>query len=252
MSAAPAAVTDTSCNATFVASEEANRVKGFLGTADEMTAVADTLSPHSVAWVQSLSDAELLPLGEKALHDIADDILVLDEIRQRFRRTPSILGYNGWKDFVAQNSRYSIKTIQRRLQEVHGKEESKANRAPGNMYTRSLKEPSAVTPELQSLKESNPEVFQRVQAGTLKMRTPKPKSRADYTEKDYFRRVGAGLANAFSGVDERLTELTHIKKSEWTADSEEGVKCIILNLKEVSQKANEYAVRLKAVLKRNA
>jgi hypothetical protein len=75
-----------------------------------------------------LTDDELFPLGEKALHDVADDIIVLNEIRNRFRLKGSMRGYSGWKDFVDRNSRYSIKTIQRRLQEVNGKDESKANR----------------------------------------------------------------------------------------------------------------------------
>jgi hypothetical protein len=81
--------------------------------------------------------------------------------------------------------------------------------------------------------------------------TPKPKSRANYSDKDYFARVGRGLAAAFSGVDERLTELANIKKSEWTPEAEEGLECLVRNLKEVSKKADAYAVDLKSVLKRN-
>jgi hypothetical protein len=99
---------------------EQNRLKGFLGTADEVTAVAEILAPHSVAWVKSLSDDELLPLGAKALNDIADDIIVLDECRQRFRLKGSIQGYQGWKDFVEKHSKFSMRTIQRRLNEVNG------------------------------------------------------------------------------------------------------------------------------------
>lgn len=128
-------------------SPETNRLKGFLGTASEMTSVAETLAPHSVAWVKSLSDDELFPRGERALQDIADDILVLDEIRQRFRLKGSMRGYSGWKEFVEKNSRYSMRTIQNRLAEINGKDVSKANHNPGNMYTRQIDTRSAETVE---------------------------------------------------------------------------------------------------------
>ncbi len=107
--------------------EEQNRLKGFLGTANEMTAIAEVIAPATVAWVRSLSDTEIIPMGEKALGDIADNILVLDEIRQRFRKGLPILGYINWKEFVERNSKYSIRTIQRRLNEVNGKDETKVN-----------------------------------------------------------------------------------------------------------------------------
>ena len=99
--------------------DEQNRLKGFLGTADEMTAVAEVVAPKTVEWVRSLTDAEIIPMGIKALGDIADDILVLDEIRQRFHRG-AIAPYAGWKDFIKKHSKYSLRTVQRRLNEVHG------------------------------------------------------------------------------------------------------------------------------------
>jgi alkylated DNA repair dioxygenase AlkB len=100
--------------------EEQGRLKGFLGTADEMTQVAAVVAPKTVEWVRSLTDAEIIPLGVKALGDIADDILVLDEIRQRFRRGRAIEGYTNWTEFVEKNSKYGIRTIQKRLNTVHG------------------------------------------------------------------------------------------------------------------------------------
>ncbi|MGA8617998.1 MAG: hypothetical protein WB660_05695 [Candidatus Sulfotelmatobacter sp.] len=107
----------------------------------------------------------------------------------------------------------------------------------------------------QGLKKNNPEVYERVRAGTLTLReaTKKPTKPAKerYAEKDYFARIGRGLAAAFSGVDARLNELVHIKKSEWTPQAEEDLKCIILNLEDVSDKADDYATKLKAILKRN-
>jgi hypothetical protein len=130
MSTATAPIIEAIPDATNVASlESLNRTKGFLGTTAEMIAVAETLAPHSVEWVKSLSDAELFPLGEKALHDIADDILILDEIRNRFRAAKgvAILGYQNWREFVEKNSLYSVRTVQRRLAEKNGKDESKVN-----------------------------------------------------------------------------------------------------------------------------
>lgn len=106
---------------------EQNRLKGFLGTANEMTAVAEVMAPKTVEWVRSLTDAEIIPMGVKALGDIADDILVLDEIRQRFRKGRAIEGYANWTEFVEKNSKYSIRTIQYRLNEVNNKDETKVN-----------------------------------------------------------------------------------------------------------------------------
>jgi hypothetical protein len=247
----------TAFDATNVAwsSEALNRTKGFLGTSEEMTSVAETLAPHSVEWVRSLSDNELLPLGEKALHDIADDILVLDEIRQRFRKTPNILGYNGWRDFVEKNSCYSIRTIQRRLSEKNGKEESKTNIVTGNMYTRPKPTPTVEVPAetLAALTAVNPDVAQRVRAGTLaprphKMRRTTP---AQLQSKDFYHSVGHRLANVFSGVDARLNEIAHMRKSDWNPVAEEGVSRLIKNLEQVSKEATAYAAKLKDVLRKN-
>src|SRR5438552_18309190 len=77
----------------------ANRVKGFLGMTGE---IVPSMPADPVAYVKSLTDAELFAAGEKALKDIADDIIVLDEIRTRFHtaKGKAILGYLSWKDFV--------------------------------------------------------------------------------------------------------------------------------------------------------
>jgi hypothetical protein len=237
-----------------------DRIKGFLGTTEEMTSVAETLAPHSVEWVKSLSDAELLPLGEKALHDIADDILVLDEIRQRFRKGLPILGYQNWREFIAKNSRYSMRTIQNRLAEKNGKDESRVNhRFESPAWAQNPVIPvkpvmpaqRAESEQVERLEQVNPDIATRVRAGTLVPRPIPQPTRRSYSERDYFARIGRGLCAAFSGVDARLTELTHLKKSEWTPEAEEGIRCLILNLKDVSSKADGYAVKLKTVLKRN-
>ena len=116
--------------------------------------------------------------------------------------------------------------------------------------------PERMLRKAQGLKKNNPEVYERVRAGTISLRDavkPKPKPAAvRFAEKDYFARIGRGLAAAFSGVDARLKELIAIKKSEWTPQAEEGVRCLILNLRDVSDKADAYANQLRGVLERNA
>ena len=249
MSAAAA----TAFDATNVASEALNRTKGFLGTAEEMTILAPR---DTVAWVRSLSDAELIPLGEKALKDIADDILVLDEIRQRFRKGLPILGYNGWKDFVQENSRYSIRTIQRHLAAKNGKDESKTNIVTGNMHTRpkpSTVEGSQSNVEVPTaLEQSNPDVAKRIKAGTLRPRPAETHRTTpdQFRKKDFYHSVGHGLANAFSGVDDRLNEIAHIRKKDWNPAAEEGVKRLVKNLEQVSKEATAYATKFKALLRK--
>lgn len=97
--------------------------------------------------VRQMGDYDLFTWGEKALKDVADDIIVLDEIRNRFlarkNQKAPILGYTSWGDFVDRNSRFSIRTIQKRLAEVHGKDESKVNLTTGNMYTRAADQQTA-------------------------------------------------------------------------------------------------------------
>jgi hypothetical protein len=103
-----------------------DRTKGFLGISASTVAAMDK---NIVAVYRAMSDEELFPIGEKALRDIADDIIALDEIHSRFRNSKEvpILGYQNWKEFVARNSKYSIRTVQRRLADEHGVDESKIN-----------------------------------------------------------------------------------------------------------------------------
>jgi hypothetical protein len=246
----------TSCEGLRIGSDETNRLKGFLGTTAEMTAVADIVAPRSVAWVKSLSDTELLPLGEKALHDIADDILVLDEIRSRFRAAKGapILGYQNWREFVERNSRYSLRTVQNRLAEKNGKDESKVNHSTGNMYTRTV-EPAVKVPVevLTALEKSNPDVAKRMKAGALAPRPQKTRrtTPAQFQSKDFYHSVGHGLANAFAGVEARLDEIARIRKSDWNPAAAEGVSRLIKNLEQVSNEATAYAAKLKVVLRNN-
>ena len=100
------------------------RLKGFLGVSAETVSAMDQTV---VEKYKVMSNAELFAIGEKALGDVADDIIALDEIRNRFRKGHAILGYANWQDFVQRNSKYSLRTAQRRLSEKNGKDESKVN-----------------------------------------------------------------------------------------------------------------------------
>jgi len=115
-------------DATNVASPDAgnNSIKRLFGVSDEFRTA---LPEDSVSYVQGLSNEELFPLGEKALRDIADDLVVLCEIRQRFyaAKVTQILGYDSFRQFVEKNSAYSVRTIQRRLSEVNGKDQTRIN-----------------------------------------------------------------------------------------------------------------------------
>jgi ParB-like chromosome segregation protein Spo0J len=113
--------------------------------------------------------------------------------------------------------------------------------------------PERVLRKAQKLKKTNPDLYERVRSGTVTLReASKPKKNdRKFAEKDYFARIGRGLAAAFSGTEPRLKELIAIKRDEWTPQADEGVQCIILNLKDVSKKADGYAKKLKAVLKKN-
>jgi hypothetical protein len=108
-------------------------VKSLFGVSETF---AEDLPQDPVREIHALSNEVLFPIGEKCLREVCDDIIILSEIRSRFQGHSNILGYVNWKDFVAKNSKYSIRTVQKRLNEVNGKDEKKANKNPGNKYTR--------------------------------------------------------------------------------------------------------------------
>jgi hypothetical protein len=114
--------------------------------------------------------------------------------------------------------------------------------------------PERILRKARKLKKTNPGLYERVREGTVTLReASKPKKNdKKFTEKDYYARIGRGLAASLSGVEPRLKELIAIKKSEWTPQADEGIRCLLLNLAEVSKKADGYAAQLQAVLKKNA
>jgi hypothetical protein len=114
--------------------------------------------------------------------------------------------------------------------------------------------PERALRKAQKLKQTNPDLYERVRSGTVTLREASKPKKSDkkFTEKDYYARIGRGLVASFSGVDPRLKELLAIKKTEWTPQADEGIRCLLLNLKDVTKKANGYATKLKAVLRKNA
>jgi hypothetical protein len=82
--------------------------------------------------IHALTNEALFEWGERAcgkVADFADDLAVLVEIRQRFRAANGapLMSYSNWAEFVTKNSHYSLRTIQRRIAEAVGPDESKIN-----------------------------------------------------------------------------------------------------------------------------
>jgi len=103
------------------------------------------------------------------------------------------------------------------------------------------------------LEKTNPDVAARVRKGDLKLRdakcaVPRKDARTKYSEKDYFARIGRALATTL--LDPRLTELANIKKKDFTPEAKEGLQRLILNLKEVGERAQQHVAALKTTLER--
>lgn len=146
-------------DATFVACRQANgRINSLFGTSAEWK---DALPADVLQHVKSLPNEELFPMGEKALRDIADNLVILAEIRDRFYQAKGpLMGYANWKEFVAKNSAYSIRTIQRRLNEATGtKDETKVNdryKAEAPAVSEPEPEPADIdTPEVSDVEPAN-------------------------------------------------------------------------------------------------
>jgi hypothetical protein len=86
----------------------------------------------------SMANEELFPIGERAAKSLKHDAAALNEIRQRFKNANGqpLMGYTGWLDFLAKNFDVTPRQIQRKLNEVNGKDTSKVNLTTGNMHTR--------------------------------------------------------------------------------------------------------------------
>jgi hypothetical protein len=106
---------------------------------------------------------------------------------------------------------------------------------------------------VQQLKKTNPKLYEDVRTGRVTLREVKPKPtkrdlHARYSEKDFFARIGRMLAGTL--VNHPLLDaLLAIQESDWTPEAEHGLKCIIKNLDEVSERAHTYANGLNKLLR---
>lgn len=111
--------------------------------------------------------------------------------------------------------------------------------------------------QAQILKKHQPDLYKKVLKGQVKLRDtskllkkrPRPKQ---FSEPEFYQRLGKNLANLFSGVDERLKDLTKIKQSEWCSEAGVGIKRLLHNLDEVRKKTDMYETELRKVLKSNS
>ena len=110
------------------------------------------------------------------------------------------------------------------------------------------------------MKKNNPALYEKVRSGEVKLRDtskltkkniPPKDLKTRYSEKDFYRRIGTGLAGAFGSVEERLDELTRIKRADWTPEAADGLQKLIKNLNEVAERADDYASKFKTILKAN-
>lgn len=76
----------------------------------------------------------------------------------------------------------------------------------------------------------------------------KKEKKAEFN-KDYFSRLGQGLARLYFPVDSRITGLTKIKKSEWTGEVKAGIEQLLLTLDEVDKRTEQHRKALKRVLR---
>jgi len=135
--------------------------------------------------------------------------------------------------------------------------------------TRTLVAKEAKLPEnklrqAQVLKKHQPALYEQVLAGRITLRETKKlqsKSAGPQLDKTFYNRagrkrefynqIGRKLASVFNGVDQRLRELSHIKKRDWCPETEEGLNRLLLNLDQITQQTEKYRASLKKVLKAN-
>src|SRR3989442_14387519 len=111
--------------------------------------------------------------------------------------------------------------------------------------------------QAQILKKHQPELYKKVLSGEITLRNTsklsKKPSATRYAEKDFYNRVGHRLHNLYKydGLDKRLEEILHIKKSQWCPEAEEGFTRLLQNFDEISKQTESYTNALKMILKEN-
>ena len=107
----------------------------------------------------------------------------------------------------------------------------------------------------QELKKYQPELYEKVLRGELTLRDvvkESPKKIEARKYQDYFRRVARMLDGVFKGkLKEILEEFCHLKQREMTPVTEKGLQQVILFLKDTSEHSDDFASKLKVILRSN-
>jgi ParB/Sulfiredoxin domain len=134
---------------------------------------------------------------------------------------------------------------------------------PSKKDTRAAVAEEAKLPEnklkvAQTLKKYQPELYKAVLSGQVTLRTAKSRTRGsvkparrDYSEKDFYARVGRTLHNLYktNRVDEYFAEIVAIKKDDWCPAAVQGIVRLRLNLDDISKQTKKYSDALVRVLK---
>jgi hypothetical protein len=114
--------------------------------------------------------------------------------------------------------------------------------------------------QAQKLKKYQPELHRKVLAGEITLRDTtqllkilKNDLRQRYSEKEFYNRVGRTLQNLYkhAHLDERLTELSKIKKTDWCPAAETGFKLLLRKLAEIQEQTEKHIKTFKRVLRAN-
>jgi ParB-like chromosome segregation protein Spo0J len=109
----------------------------------------------------------------------------------------------------------------------------------------------------QKLKKHQPELYEKVRRGELTLRSvakglPKGRKKIARKDQDYFHRIGRTLDGVFKGaLREKLKDLAHLNQKDMTPATKKGLQQIIAVLEDVSEHADGYATKFKAVLRCN-
>jgi hypothetical protein len=104
------------------------------------------------------------------------------------------------------------------------------------------------------LKINRPDLYEKVLSGELTLRNASQKSAEGHKtgtrkDQDYFCRIGRTLDGIFKGaLKEKLEVLAHLKQENFTPVAEKGLRQITETLHEVSEHADGYATKFKAIL----
>jgi hypothetical protein len=114
--------------------------------------------------------------------------------------------------------------------------------------------------QAQKLKKYQPELYRQVLAGEITLRdttpllkTTKNDLRQRYSEKEFYNRVGRTLQNLYkhAHLDQRLTELSKIKKTDWCPAAQTGFKLLLHKLAAIQDQTEKHMRTFKRVLRAN-